>query len=189
MKSLSKSEFLRGLQQQVEAHLSQAIEIYQNLDQQALLARPDNGGWNICECLVHLNTYSLYYLPKLEERISIGTKANPQSFSSSWLGNYFQKMMDPERGSKKYKAASNHLPTLAKACHEIVAEFIEHQERLCQMLERCQDLDLNAIRIPTSLSSLIRLNLGDTLAFLITHDERHIRQANRNLALLATSPA
>jgi hypothetical protein len=189
MKTLNKQEFLEALQEQVESHLTQAAHVFQNLDEQVLNQRPEGGGWSISECLEHLNTYSRYYLPRLEEGLLKAGQSDTISFKSSWLGDYFQKMMDPDRGSKKHKAACRHLPAIAKSGYGVVAEFIDFQERLCKVLIGYRVLDLNAVKIPTSLTSLIRLNAGDTIAFLITHDERHIRQANRILCLSPSTTA
>jgi hypothetical protein len=181
MKKLNKLQFLQDLHQQVESHLAHAVRVFQNLDEEDLSQRPDNGGWSISECLEHLNTYYRYYLPRLEEGILKGENTDTVSFASSWLGRYFQKMMDPDRGSGKYKAAGRHQPVLTKSGYAVVAEFIDFQERLGEVLRDMQRVDIDAVRIPASISSLIRLNAGDAVAFLITHDERHIRQANRIL--------
>ncbi|HEY0896482.1 MAG TPA: DinB family protein [Sphingobacteriaceae bacterium] len=182
MKKLDKLAFLKSLDEQTESHLTQAIRVFQNLDEQDLNRRPAGGGWSIAECLEHLNTYYRYYLPLLEEGIRKGMKNNAGSYASSWLGRYFQKMMDPDRGRGKYKAAGMHQPVPHDNGYAVVAEFIDFQERLSKILTGMRDIDINAVRIPISLSSLIRLNAGDTVAFLVTHDERHIRQANRHLS-------
>jgi hypothetical protein len=186
MKTTNKLKFLQGLKQQVESHLSQAVNTFKNLNEHVLNQQAENGGWSICQCLEHLNTYSRYYLPRLELCVSRATKANPEFFSVSWLGSYFQAMMDPDKSSKKFKAVSKHMPGGTNTGYEVVAEFIDNQERLLRVLVGCEDIDLNVIKIATSISSFIRLSAGDTLAFLITHDERHIRQANKNLAFVAS---
>jgi len=49
-------------------------------------------------------------------------------------------------------------------------------------LREAKTKNLNTIKIPTTLSKWIRMNLGDTFRFLIAHNERHIRQAKRAMA-------
>jgi hypothetical protein len=41
--------------------------------------------------------------------------------------------------------------------------------------------NLNTIKIPISIVPFIKLKLGDTFQFIITHNERHIEQAKRNI--------
>jgi hypothetical protein len=44
-----------------------------------------------------------------------------------------------------------------------------------------KNTDLNKIKIPISLTNLIKLKLGDVFQFIITHNERHLAQALGNL--------
>ncbi len=182
MKKLDKLEFLNSHALQLESHLTHAIRVFQNLDEHDLNCRPAGGGWSVAECLEHLNTYYRYYLPLLEAGVLKGRKTGAGSYAASWLGRYFQKMMDPDRGQGTYKAAARHLPVVGQSGYAVVAEFMDFQERLSKLLEEMRQIDINSVKIRTSLSALIKLNAGDTVAFLITHDERHIRQANRNLS-------
>lgn len=104
------------------------------------------------------------------------------TFKSSWLGAYFIKMMDPETGKKKYKAFKGHIPAPDLDAYAVVAEFIQQQENLLIFLKEARSADLNSIRIPISIARFITLKLGDVFQFIIAHDERHIRQAMRNVS-------
>jgi hypothetical protein len=59
----------------------------------------------------------------------------------------------------------------------VVSEFIRQQEHLLQLIRISRKRDLNKIKIPISLTKYIRINLGDTLRFIVAHNERHMRQA------------
>lgn len=176
-KTSTPKQFIAELHDLVEQHLQQAISVYQNLSSEVLNKAPLTGGWSITQCLEHLNTYYRYYLPLLSNH----SYKPVLEVKRGWLGDYFIKMMDPDRKVTKYKASKGHLPSARIDAHQVVAEFIRHQEEMFQLLSTADKLDLNGIRIPTSINKLIRLRMGDTLAFLIIHDERHIRQANCNI--------
>jgi hypothetical protein len=45
-------------------------------------------------------------------------------------------------------------------------------------------VDIGAIRIPISISPLIRLKLGDTFHFLVAHQLRHLEQVKRIFPIL-----
>lgn len=177
MKAVNKQQLLNTLEQQVDAHLQQAITIYQNLDADTLSKPSTTGGWSIAQCLEHLNSYGDYYLPQIEKVLH--TKSDEASFTSGWLGDYFTKSMDPKAG-KKMKALKGHIPAATLDAHKVVAEFIHQQETLIRYLRIAHTTDLN-VRIPITISKLIRIKLGDIFQFLIMHDERHTEQANRNL--------
>jgi hypothetical protein len=184
MKPVKKSELLSKLETTVEKHLHGAVSIFQNLDAEALLAPSKSGGWSIAQCLEHLNSYGQFYLPAIGKAIR-GSKTNAadEVFNSTWLGDYFTKIMDPQTGKKKYKAFKNHVPVTQLDAHAVVAEFIDQQETMLRYLQQARDFNLNDIRIPLSIFKWVTFKLGDAFRFIIAHNERHIQQAKRNLVL------
>lgn len=183
MESIHTEQFINALQCKVELHLQEAIRFFQNLDEAALVKSASNGGWSIVQCLDHLNSYGHYYLPHIKNSI-LKYKNDPSTmatFKSSWLGNYFTRMMDPKTGKKKFKAFKNHIPAKELDAYAVVAEFIHQQEELLLYLKEARNIDLNKAKIPISISSWIRLKIGDVFQFLIAHNERHLQQAKRNL--------
>jgi len=182
MKPVNKEQFLSTLENKVENHLQEAIRVFQNINEETLLRPAANGGWSITQCLDHLNSYGQYYLPYIQKGLNKNINSiNPDTFQSSWLGNYFTRLMDPATGKKKQKAAKIHLPTPNLNAHAVVAEFIQQQETLLAYIKQLRQVDLNKIKIPVSILKWIKLNLGDVLQFLIAHNERHLQQAKKNL--------
>ena len=175
-------QLLETLEDQVEAHLSDAVKIFQNLSAEKLLKPAPNGGWSIAQCLWHLNSYGDYYLPKIKSGLAKNYPAN-SDFKSTWLGSYFTRIMKPGAQMKKYKAFKNHIPPAELEADKVVAEFILQQEQLLSYLKLARHTDMNRIRIPISIVSWVKLKLGDVFQFIIAHDERHLQQAKRNLPL------
>ena len=180
MKKVDSNELINSLESQVENHLNLAVKKYQNLDEEILLSPAPDGGWSIMQCLDHLNGYGDHYLPAIKKGLEKKIPANSH-FSSSWLGSYFTKMMDPATGKKKIKAFKNHIPKQELNAPSVVAEFIRQQEDLLQLLTKSRATDLNKIKVPISIGKWMKLKLGDVFQFLIAHNERHIQQANRVL--------
>ena len=63
----------------------------------------------------------------------------------------------------------------------VISEFIQHQKRLLQLLEASRQKSLNQIKVPISISKLLKLKLGDTFRFFIAHEQRHFIQARNTL--------
>lgn len=181
MKSVNKKELVESLQDQVEQHISDAIALFQNRDDEFLNTVSGTGGWSIAQCLDHLNSYGYYYLPKMREKLRAADSLEKEYFTSTWLGAYFTKMMDPESGKRKYKAFKGHIPASHLNSAAVVGEFIRQQEELLYLLRVGAAKDLDAIRIPVSIMPVIRMKIGDVFQFIIAHNERHMRQAKRNL--------
>lgn len=172
---------ISNIESRVESHIEQAVQVLQNLDEARLNRPAANGGWSIAQCIEHLNTYGRYYLPVIKKGLNENVHIPPSSeFSSGWLGSYFTKMMEP-KSQKKMKAFKNHIPAARLDGHAVIAEFIEQQETMLGLLQRSRSTNLNRIRLPISISKVVKLKLGDVLQFCVAHDARHIAQATRNL--------
>lgn len=181
MEAINKTELLSQLENYIERHLQEAIQTFQNLSEEILLQPSSSGGWSIAQCLDHLNSYGVYYLPLFEKGIAEHQDSSVPTFTSSLLGNLAIRSMNPATGKKKFKAQKGHIPLQALDAPKVVSEFINQQERLLLIVRKAQHKDLGKIKIPISIAKFLKLNLGDALHFLIIHNERHIQQANRSL--------
>ena len=187
MAGINQQTLLDSLEEQVERHLQEAVRVFQNLPESTLLRPAPDGGWSIAQCLDHLNSYGHYYLPQLEKGLAQSTSAGG-TFKSTWLGSYFTQMMNPQTGTRKYKAFKDYTPERALDAPAVVAEFIRQQEVLLRYFARARTADLNAVWIPVSIFRWVKLKLGDVLQFLIAHNERHLQQALRHLRPVAQVP-
>lgn len=181
MKSIKSSDLLNQLEFQVEKHLKETIELFQNLSNSKLLEPASNGGWSIAQCLEHLNCYANYYHLEIEKGLSKSNSPASEEFKSTWFGNYFTKILDPDSGKKPIKAFKEYKPHRQLDAHKVIADFISHQEKLLTLIRKAQHHDLNKIKISISIAKWLKTRLGDTFRFLIAHNERHLRQAKRIL--------
>ena len=182
MKSINKSTLLSQLEQRLESQLNAATSVYQNLTDAALLKPANNGGWSIAQCFDHLNSYGDFYIPAISKSLNKAAFSSSNTvFKSTWLGDYFTRLMEPGQYMKKMKAFKNHVPKNNLKAHEVISKFITQSEALLNLIKAANDKDINAIKIPISLTAFIRLKLGDVFQFIIAHNARHIAQAQRNL--------
>src|SRR5690554_7675228 len=84
---------------------------------------------------------------------------------------------------RKFRAPRNLNPTLNPELidHSAVINFIKHQEELITILEQAENVNLKKVKVPISISKIVRLRLGDALMFVIYHNERHIQQVKNIL--------
>ncbi|MCU0387996.1 MAG: DinB family protein [Chitinophagaceae bacterium] len=175
------SHWLAQLAQHTRNNLHQATQ-WLMLEEEELLQRPAPGKWNVLECIEHLNRYSDFYLPEFRRRIEASTLHPSGSFfKSGWLGAFFIKSMQPGPDSKKMKTFREMDPSGQMLSREVVAKFIQQQKEFLQILENAAKVDLNRIKISISITKLIRIRLGDGLAFYTVHNNRHIQQASEVL--------
>jgi uncharacterized damage-inducible protein DinB len=174
------TELRADLKQRTEELLAQAREL-QKKPQNALAAKPNPTAWNTLECLEHLCRYGDFYLPEITKRLDSATKKTTTTFKAGLLGNYFAKMMlSSAKGMKTFNEMN---PLGSSVRKDVVTEFIQQQETMLGILQRCADYDLTRVKTSISISNLIKLRLGDTLRVVIYHNQRHMAQAQRAITL------
>jgi hypothetical protein len=140
--------------------------------------------WSVLECLEHLNLYSEFYNPYIKKAIQKGvlSKSLPgTTFKSGLLGDYFAKMMKiGNQGQiKKYPAFKSKNPSNFNLPANVLERFISQQKETLELLNMAENINLEEVKIPTTISTLIKLKLGDGFRFVIYHNERHVAQALR----------
>lgn len=177
----SNQNFIELLNTQFSAIESYYKENIYSASYQDLSAVPAWGGWSVLEVLDHLNFYNRWYLPRIDEAIQRHRLQELENgvFKSGWLGAYFTKMMKPSPDgtiATKMKAPKNAVPATVLNPDLVISQFSAHLSHLHYLLQNAVFADLNKGRVVTSLSSLVRINTGDSLAFLLAHLERHFCQ-------------
>ena len=175
---MQSEKLIQLLKEQTRQHVTE-VEKLQRCDLHTLTWRESDTSWNTLECLQHLNLYSDFYLPEIEKQIIASHTQHDINFKSGLLGGYFAKSMLPNGKLKKMKTFKSKNP-LHKELHITVLDtFIQEQIKLLDLLNQSNHISLNKVKIKTSISSFLKLRLGDTFQFLINHIIRHLRQIER----------
>lgn len=181
------TDFLDQARERTERILQQAIGEWQMLSPKVLSTAPAPHHWSAAQCLEHLNIYGRHYLPAIQTTIKRGKQkgSSPTALRQpGWLGLWFTNLMLPQPDGQlksTMKAPKNAIPAAQPDARAMLAEFIAQQETLLALIDDAANVNLEALRVPTSLSPLLRLKLGDTFAFVLAHNERHVLQIGRAL--------
>ncbi|MDN5204923.1 DinB family protein [Fulvivirgaceae bacterium BMA10] len=148
--------------------------------------RPSPNEWSILECLEHLNLYGDYYLPEIETQLlkSEAIEETPY-FKSGILGDYFVSAVKADNG-KKMKALKYMDPSNLELSITTIDRFLKQLNTLESLLEQSRKVNLSKVKTAVTLSRFIKIRLGDTLRFLVYHNERHIVQAERVLKKISS---
>ena len=185
---IQQEELLESLKKDVEILLECADFFRNEID--ALLIPPMPEKWSVAQTLEHLNGYGRVYLPIINKAISVSQSKRAAWFNSGFLGNYFTNMMKPKNVfevKNKMKAFKAHVPDNNLNPEKVLDEFVEQQHQFLLLLEMAKLKDLNAVRVPLSVTKLIKLKLGDTFRFLIAHEQRHFVQARNAIKTIGLS--
>lgn len=177
----STENLLNELIELMHEHLAFAESLLLKTDVE-LNKRLTNESWSVLECLEHLNLYGNFYLPEIKNRIETSTTKATTEFKSGWLGNYFAQSMLLKQNLNKMKAFKSMNPIHSSLSKNTVTVFIDQQKQLLDLLNAARLVNLNKVKTSISITTLIKLKLGDTFRFLIYHKKRHIVQAQKVLA-------
>ncbi|MBI2259789.1 MAG: DinB family protein [Flavobacteriia bacterium] len=145
--------------------------------------RINNQSWNILEIFAHLNKFASYYHLTFERIISKTKFKTPkENFVSSPLGRSAWKSMklgNSKNVKRRLKSLRQFNPLFDK---QLVSgndekDFVENLKQLSEIIEKAKQVNIRKVKIPISISKIIRLRLGDALLFVVYHNERHIQQA------------
>lgn len=175
---MQSEQLIQALVEQTRQTINQ-VEQLKNLDKDTLTWKANPTSWSILECLEHLNLYGEFYLPQIENKIKNATTKNETEFKSGFLGNYFANSMLPKEKLNKMKTFKDKNPLNAKLDKSVIDNFVGQQVKLLNLLTQSRNVSLNKVKIQTSISSLIKLKLGDTFQFFINHIIRHLKQIER----------
>ena len=139
--------------------------------------------WSINEVFAHLNEYARYYHTTFLTRIGKTRFTTPRiNFIPSPLGRsawQSMKLGNAKNVKRKFKTAKAYNPifdtTLLSGSE--VSDFEKGQEEMLTIIEKSEKVSLRKVKIPISISTLIRFRLGDALLFVVYHNERHVQQA------------
>ncbi len=135
--------------------------------------------WSVLECIEHLNLYGDFYLPELKKSISNTVHSSTIQFKSGFIGNYFVNSMLPKVKLNKMKTPRAKNPSGSDLDLTVIDRFYAQQADFLEILELAKHINLMKTKTPISISTVLKLRLGDTLRFLLAHNDRHILQAEK----------
>lgn len=145
--------------------------------------KPNEATWSCAEIFAHLNGYATYYHHAFKRKIEITRFRKPSvNFVSSPLGRsawQSMKLGKEKNVKRKFNSPKEYNPSIQKSLltGTELKDLVTHQNELLNILESCVAVNIRKVKVPISISKIVRLRLGDALLFVTYHNERHMQQA------------
>ncbi len=150
--------------------------------------RPNEYTWNLIEIFSHLNEFSRFYHEAIQIKIAKTRFTEPkENFISSPLGKAgwsSMKLGNAKNIKRKFNAPKAYNPTYEKNIldENAIDRFESYQKEWITLLEKVKTVNIRKVKIPISISKIVKFRLGDTLLYVTYHNERHVQQAVNLLA-------
>ncbi len=169
------------LTNQIDAIVARKDTLILGLNPEQKSWRTHAGSWSVIECLEHLNRTNAMYLRAMRvafERDRHNTSLPPKAFRLGFLGRQFVRYLEPPVHLKT-PAPRSVIPPEGLNDVEVETEFNRQHLELRGFILEAGRLDMGAIRFPSPMSALLKLNLAEGCSIITAHDRRHLWQAER----------
>lgn len=157
----------------------------QKLSLEQLSDNHTNKGWNILQCIQHLNESCRYYIPKIEAAMedAIQKGISPKN---KFTPSVFDLIVVEDVHPQRYKHIPNN-PHFSiddqkeKAGKAVLDEFVFHQKTLVKLLKTAANTSLQ-IQIPLHKREAWHISLGSCFKYICQHQKLHLLQILDRLA-------
>lgn len=178
--NIQASTLISNLIESTKENIKTAETLYL-LSESQLHCKASQTTWSALECIEHLNLYGDFYLPIITHCIDLSRTNSATSYKPGILGGYFAKSMLPKDNLNKMKTFKSKNPNGSKLDKTTLIRFLDQQEQLLVLLNKAKTININTIKVPTTLGKLVKLRLGDTFGVVINHNTRHLVQAQNQV--------
>jgi hypothetical protein len=175
------SSQLAEISAQLDAATREASAVIQGLSPAQLHQRAAPDSWSVAECIVHLNMTSKEYLPILDEALERARQAgatDTRSLKMDVMGRMLRWMLEPPVRFKT-KTTNQFQPQDVEPLEEVLPAFVSLQGELKTRVEKANGLAIDKAKIASPFNDRIKYNLFSAFQILVTHERRHIWQADQ----------
>ncbi|HEU4557709.1 MAG TPA: DinB family protein [Longimicrobium sp.] len=145
---------------------------------------PAPGRWSVGQVVNHLALADASYVERIAGVLADGRARGLRDrgdYKPSLLGGMMVRSMEPPP-RKRFKAPKIWQPADFKVALDPAGELARLDGlhgRIEALIREAAGLDLRRIRLSSPVSSLIRMNVGDALALILSHERRHLYQLRK----------
>lgn len=172
---------LKGFIAAAESIGKDAAAMFGNLSEAQLNWQPNAKVWSVGLCLEHLIKTNTQLLASVQARVNGDYQATifeRAAIGTTFFGKFILKASQPEN-KRKNKAPKVFAPARSRVSADVVARFIENQEKVIALMRASERLDLEKTIVTSPVARFITYSLWYVYKIVVTHERRHFAQANR----------
>lgn len=180
---MTSIELLSEVRSITQANLEVLASRFASLSNDQNKWKPFENAWNIQEVFAHLNKFAGYYHETIKNCIhKTRFKTPSENFISSPLGRSAwasMKLGNVNNVKRKFKAQRLNNPMVENSLisGQDTKDLMNHLKELNLIFDLSSQVNIRKVKIPISISKIIRFRLGDALLYVVYHNQRHMQQA------------
>jgi DinB superfamily len=142
---------------------------------------PEPGRWSVAQCFAHLNETNRKMADGMEASIQHGRQSNMTGegpFVYGFVSRLFLRMIEPPV-KRRFKAPAAFSAAPGQPWERIQAAWVATHDRLDDLLQQANGLDLARIKAQSPASNWLKYPLGMAFWIQTAHDRRHLWQARQ----------
>ena len=169
--------------------LDEIQKLFSGLSDAECYKKINEKSWSAIQVIVHLNITANGYLNFILKKFSDDKKLPRGKVSEikfTLMGKIL-KMFGPE-GKIRIKAPAVLRPVTENPDRvATLNEFYSIQNEIISLIQKCEieNINVNRIKIPSPVSPIVKVNLGEFFIFTLGHERRHLNQVKRILQSLS----
>ncbi len=173
------NSYLSDMVEQAQATTERVTSAFGDLSGERLNWKPNARSWSVAQCLDHLITADKTYMVQLEA-IASGRKETSfweslTLFPRVW-GALVRWGVHPDNRLRT-RTATVLYPDSSDLPDTIVTDFARHVDELLKLIETTDGLDHTRVNLTSPPARVITYSVKDAIIIMVTHLERHYRQA------------
>ena len=166
---------------QAQRNATEARSVVDGLSDAQLNWKPSPDKWSIAQCLEHLKAASSGFNSYFVEALTRGRRryatASPPAYRPTFMGRWLIKHVEPE-SARKLRAPKIFKPSTSNVQHAL-QDFLDQQQTFLKFVGETTGIDYNRTRLRSPVTPLIRYSLADAYVITVSHEQRHLQQAQR----------
>ncbi len=174
-----KNPHLQALSLHLEKHIDEARRMFSMFNPAQLNWKPDQKSWSIAQCFDHIIVSDQQYFNSIKKAIEqtvAGRLTEKKPYRAGWTGRIFIYAQKPDT-VLKFKTPPIFKPSERTEGKKMLEDFIRHEQELLVLIKKCDGWDLNRVKIISPVNSFFKFSLGECFSILVTHQERHLLEA------------
>ena len=173
------------LLKELDATSAHATRLVESHDDRAFGAKPGNNSWSAAEAIAHLTITNQRMVAEIQGALVAGDTTivpDTKRYRMDAIGALLRWSQEPPYRMLRAPTAPGFIPVSVADRRTVLAEFLEQQRAVTNVITRAQGRNLSAMKITSPFNAKLHYNVFAALRVITTHNRRHLWQAEQALA-------